>query len=277
MIMKSIDIIIPVHKYNEEIESLLKRCLTSVNEMADKGKSSNILTNVLIIHTPETPVITAENFIETPIAFNEFGCYENKTGNYDFSSQVNYAVNELCKSDYFMVVEFDDMVMPKWLNMATPYIESRKKCPVFLPLVEVYDIEKPNKPLNYINEIAWSSSFVENELGSLSKSALQDYCNFNITGAIFKRNEFVKAGGLKESIKLSFGYELLLRLAHLYDEVFVVPKVGYFHFVNRKDSLTSEYHETMTKEEGSWWINLAIEEFQFKKDRKKTYTPKSDK
>ena len=275
--MKSIDIIIPVHKYNEEIESLLKRCLTSVNEMADKGKSFNILTNVLLIQAPETPVVTIENFIETPIAFNTFGCYENKTGNYDFSSQVNYAVNNFCQSDYFMVVEFDDIVTPKWLNMALPYIECRPKCPVFLPLVEVYDIENQSKPLYYMNEIGWSSSFVENELGSLSKLVLQAYCNFNTTGAIFRRDEFIKAGGFKPSIKLSFGYELLLRLAHLYNEVYVVPKVGYFHFVNRKDSLTSEYHETMTQEEGYWWINLAVEEFQYKKDRKKTYIPQEDK
>lgn len=271
--MKAIDIIIPVHKYNEEIEQLLKRCLSSVNEMANNAKKDNIKTNVMIVGTPDTPFIDVNSFIETPIAFDSFECYENTTSEYDFCSQVNYAVNEVCTSDYFMIVEFDDMVTPKWLNMSLPYIKERDKCPVFLPLVEIYNIETPNKPLNYMNEIGWSSSFVENELGSLNKNVLQDYCNFNITGAIFKRNEYIKAGGLKVSMKLSFGYELLLRLSHLYSEVYVVPKVGYFHFVNRKDSLTSYYHDTMTQEEGSWWINLAIEEFQYKKDRKKAYNP----
>jgi hypothetical protein len=172
-----------------------------------------------------------------------------------------------------MIVEFDDMVTPKWINMCLPYINNRTKCPLFLPLVETYDIKNPSIPINYINEIAWSSSFTENELGVLTESALLDYCNFNLTAAIIKKNEFIKSGGLKPSIKLSFGYELLLRLAHLYQEVFVVPKVGYFHFVNRENSLTNEYHKTMDQEEGSWWIKLATEEYLFKKDRNKVYSP----
>ena len=46
--------------------------------------------------------------------------------------------------------------------------------------------------IHYINEIGWSSSFTENELGSLNVDVLQDYCNFNITGAIIKKNEFIK-------------------------------------------------------------------------------------
>jgi hypothetical protein len=201
---------------------------------------------------------------------------ENNSGEYDFCSQVNFAVNNVCKNDYFMIVEFDDMVTPKWLNMVKPYIETREKCPVFLPLVETYDIKKPTTPLYYINEIGWSSSFVEEELGSLNKTLLLDYCNFNITGAVIRRNDFIKSGCLKPSIKLSFGYELLLRFANLFKEVFVVPKVGYFHFVNREGSLTSRYHNEMTQEEGSWWIKLATEEYQYKKDRKKIYTPDKD-
>jgi hypothetical protein len=98
--------------------------------------------------------------------------------------------------------------------------------------------------------------------------------NFNITGGIIKRSEFIKAGGLKPSIKLSFGYEFLLRMANLYEEVYIIPKVGYFHFINREDSLTAEYHRTMTQEEGAWWIELAQEEYFFNEDRKKTYPKK---
>jgi hypothetical protein len=66
---------------------------------------------------------------------------------------------------------------------------------------------------------------------------------------------------------------LLLRLTNLYNDIYVVPKVGYFHFVNREDSLTTEYHNTMTQEEGSWWIKLALQEYQYKRDREKTYSP----
>lgn len=274
--MKGIDVIIPVHKYNDNISVLLKRCLTSVNEMADNVRDMDIKIDVHVVGIPDLLSKNIKNILDTPVAFDTFEVYENKTENYDFCSQVNFAVEEICKNDFFMVVEFDDMVTSKWLRMAMPYIKEYKKCPLFLPLVEVYDITNPTTPLHYINEIGWSSSFTENELGVLTTDLLKDYCNFNVTGAIIRRNDFIKAGGLKASIKLSFGYELLLRLSNLCNNVFVVPKVGYFHFVNREDSLTSEYHNTMSKKEGAWWIQLAIEEYQYKKDRNKIYTPEKD-
>lgn len=270
--MKSLDIIIPIHKYNEEIASLLERSLISANEMANLAKDNGIDIDLYVVKSSDIPNNVID-FTSQPLAFRSFGVYDNKDGVYDFCSQVNYAVNNLCKNDYFMVIEFDDIVTPKWVNMALPYIKERNKCPIFLPFVEVYDINNPVKPIHYINEIAWSSTFTEHELGVLTVDALKDYCNFNITGAIIKRNSFIKAGGLKTSIKLSFGYELLLRLTNTFNESFVIPKVGYYHFVNREDSLTNEYHETMTHEEGSWWIKLATEEYTYKKDRNKTYSP----
>lgn len=271
MNMKGIDIIIPVHMYDEEVSVLLKRCLTSTNNMAMESQKNGVNVDVMIIAAPNLNIDINSLTDFDDKAFHTIEIIENDKGDIDFCSQVNFGVQEHSKNDYFMIVEFDDMVTPKWVNMALPYIETREKCPLFLPLVEVYDIVNNARPYYYINEIGWSSSFADNELGVISNSALKDYCNFNITGAIIKRNDFVKAGGLKPSMKLSFGYELLLRLSNLYDDIFVVPKVGYFHFINRKNSLTSEYHDTMSKEEGSWWINLALEEYTFKKDRKKEY------
>lgn len=268
--MKGIDIIIPIHEYNDNISSYLKRCLSSVKEMATKSLENDIKVDLHIVVKPEIPHDEIMNLIEWK-EFNSFNVSENISGEFDFCSQVNFAVNNLCKNDYFMIVEFDDTVTSRWINMVLPYIEDKKKCPIFLPLTEVYDIIDTKKPINYMNEIAWSSAFVDNELGVLNNSDLHEYCNFNITGAIINRNDFIKAGCLKPSIKLSFGYELLLRLTNLYKEIFVVPKVGYYHFVNRDGSLMSEYHKTMTAEEGSWWIKLATEEYQYKKDRKKTY------
>lgn len=275
--MKGIDVIIPLHKYNDEVSALLTRCLTSLKEMASAGNKNDIKTDIHIVGDSNLPYEDIMKLIEWTDEFNTFNVSENTTGNFDFCSQVNYATDKLCKNEFFMIVEFDDVVNSKWLTMALPYINEKKKCPVFLPLVEVYDIDNIKTPLHYVNEIGWSSSFVENELGVLTTSLLEDYCNFNITGGIFRCSDFKKAGGLKPSIKLSFGYELLLRLSNLYKEVFVVPKVGYFHFVNREDSLASEYHKTMSQEEGSWWINLAIQEYHFKKDRNKVYTPNDNK
>ena len=86
---------------------------------------------------------------------------------------------------------------------------------------------------------------------------------------IAARNESNVIGHLLDSLnKQNYPKEL-------YD-VFVIPKVGYFHFINRPDSLTAEYHRTMTQEEGAWWIKLAGQEYHFKKDRNKTYTPSEE-
>ena len=276
--MKGIDIIIPVHKYDDNVKALLTRCIRSLKDMSLETKN-DIKLDVHVVGPDSLPSYEIMNLIEWKEEFNTFNVSVNE-GELDFCSQVNFATNELCKNDYFMVVEYDDAVMPKWLNMVSPYIEKRKKCPMFLPLVEVYDIKEVSKPKYYINEMGWSSSFSDKELGCLSTDTLLDFCNFSITGAIIDKNKFNKAGGLKPSIKLSFGYELMLRLSHLYKvsqttdgDLFVVPKVGYFHFVNREDSLTSDYYRDMSKEEGAWWIKLATEEYTYKKDRKKIYTP----
>lgn len=277
--MKGIDIIIPVHKFDDSVKPLLGRCLQSLKDMASNIEK-RVKVDVYVVGPNTLPSYEIMNLVEWKDEFNQFNVSENITGVFDFCSQVNYATNNLCKNDYFMIVEYDDVVMPKWLNMSLPYILERTKCPMFLPLVEVYDINDNTKPKFYVNEIGWSSSFSDKELGCLSIENLLDYCNFNITGSIINRSKFNKAGGLKPSIKLSFGYELMLRLAHLYNvsqstdgDLFVIPKVGYFHFINRNDSLTNEYHNTMDKKEGAWWIKLATEEYLYKKDRNKEYTP----
>lgn len=270
--MKKVDIIVPVHKYDNDVKVLLTRCLESIKSMAAVSKGENITTDVVVVG-PSLPSDDILNLVDWTDEFASFKVVDNITGNNDFCSQVNLAINESCKNDYFMVVEYDDMVTPKWLKMASPYIEKRKKTSVFLPLVELYDINDSEVPTGYVNEIAWSSSFVQNELGELDLESLKEFCNFNLTGAIIRRSDFVKAGGLKSSIKLSFNYELLLRMASLYGNVFVIPKVGYYHFIGRPDSLTNTYHSTMSQKEGAWWISLAGQEYHFKKDRKKEYSP----
>ena len=267
--MKNIDIIIPVHKYDEDVKALLSRCLTSVKQMAEVGQTENITTEVFVVG-PSLPGNEILGLVEWDEAFKTFNIIDN-SGKTDFCTQVNLAVEE-CKNEYFMVVEYDDMVTPKWITLAAPYAEKRKKVSVFLPLVELYDFNHVDAPNGYVNEIAWSSSFAQNELGELDLDSVKEYCNFNLTGAIIKRNDFIKAGGLKPSIKLSFNYELLLRMTHLYGNIFVIPKVGYYHFIGRPDSLTNCYHSTMSQKEGAWWITLAGQEYTFKKDRNKEYS-----
>jgi hypothetical protein len=51
----------------------------------------------------------------------------------------------------------------------------------------------------------------------------------------------------------------------------VIPKVGYYHFVNREGSMSDVYAKTMSEKEADWWIDLSEKEYFFKKDRNKIY------
>ena len=72
-------------------------------------------------------------------------------------------------------------------------------------------------------------------------------------------------------MKLSFWYEFLLRAINKDKSIFVIPKVGYFHTVNRNESLASHYAQTMSDRESEFWVELARKEYLYKTDRKKTY------
>ena len=72
-------------------------------------------------------------------------------------------------------------------------------------------------------------------------------------------------------MKVSFWYEFLLRAAYKGKKMFVIPKVGYRHFVGREDSLSYQYGNNMSEVELNWWIDLAKKEYFFPHDRNKTY------
>ena len=82
-------------------------------------------------------------------------------------------------------------------------------------------------------------------------------------------------GKLKDNIKLTFGYEFLLRLTHNNIVVMTVPKIGYQHVNFREDSLFWSYKndETtkMTENEVKFWLETAKKEIFFKNKRDINY------
>ena len=77
-------------------------------------------------------------------------------------------------------------------------------------------------------------------------------------------------GMLKPSIKLSFWYEFLLRATSKSLKIFVIPKNGYYHLVEREGSIMDQY-KYMDGKERSWWVKLASKEYYFDKERKESY------
>lgn len=256
--MKQITAVIPVNKYDETVKEMLGNAIKSFVET-----SKNNPADLMIVGPKEVLDKVKEDYSDV------IAIYVETTDSW-FSAQINAAAKKV-KTDYFSILEYDDEYTPIWFDNVAKYIETGDDIAVYLPLTEVFDYQhKEQGPIGYVNEAVWASSFSE-KLGYFDNECLQDYLIFNTTGGVFRTKDFIEVGGLKESMKLSFWYEFLLRAINKDKNVFVIPKVGYFHIVNRNDSLATQYAQTMSDRESEFWVELARKEYLYKTDRKKTY------
>ena len=255
--MNKITTIIPVHKFDDEVKSLLE---TSVKSFVETSKNNP--SNLMFVGPQDVlDQVKTLNLYNAEYVANEESW---------FSTLINVAVKEV-KTDYFTILEYDDEFTPIWFDNVIKYINTGDDISIYLPLTEVFDAQhKEQGPIGYVNEAVWASSFSE-KLGYFDNDCLQDYLIFNTTGGVFKTKDFIEVGGLKESIKLSFWYEFLLRTINKGKAVFVIPKVGYFHLVNRNGSLADDYSKNLSDRESEFWVELARKEYLYKTDRKKTY------
>lgn len=260
--MKSnVSIIIPVHEFNDTVSKLLSKALASTP--ADVAKF--VITNSEDIAKSCRGI--TEDSPMTLVAYDEGWAS-------DFSSLVNegvkliYAMNE---NGYFAILELDDEFNPNWFTNVDKYISYMPECSVFLPLTELLEYET-NKFIGYGNEAPWASSFSE-EIGCIDHDCLQEYFDFYLTGGVYRTSDWIECGGLKPSIKLTFWYEYLLRATNMGQKVYVIPKLGYKHYLNRPQSLLDIYTHTVDEKESKWWYDLSKEEFIHKEDRNKTYDP----
>ena len=250
-------VIIPVHKYNDDVKKLLTRAVNSVKAFKDKEIA-------LMIVSPED--IDVNNF--SWIKYNNLTFVKSR--NSDYQVQINDAVDH-CETDYFSILEFDDEFTPKWFNNVRKEIELGEQASLYLPLTELVDYKESDKgSIGYINEAALATSFSD-EIGYLDVEALLAYMNFSVAGGVFTKKDFIKAGKLKESMQFSFWYEYLLRSVNAGYKAYVIPKVGYKHYINRDDSLTEFYANNMKEDEVDFWVDTAKKEYLFLRDRNKTY------
>ena len=248
--MKDLTVIIPISELKDEAEiGMLQKAIDSAGD------------NNIIVVGPKSELDKINNDNVKKLV--------NKSDNVTYQHQVNMAVDEV-NTKYFSVLEFDDYFSPKWFDNVEKYIEyDTEDISCFLPLTEIVDF-KENKIIGYSNEPFWASSFSE-EVGYPDMESMTNYLNFNTSGAVFKKDDFVALGQLKESMKLVFWYEYLLRSLYNNKRLYVIPKVGYYHVVNRDGSLSAYYGETISEKEANWLVDLAKKEYYFKKDRNKVY------
>ena len=248
--MENLVVVIPVHEFNDEVGKLLTNAINSVPENIEvrvsckKGLESKIKKYL-------------KDWSDIKIITNEKS---------DFASLIN---NGIKNSKYFSILEYDDEYTPIWFNNVEKYIETMPDVSVFIPLTDIVDFNT-KKFSGCGNEAPWASAF-SNNIGFIDNDCLKNFFDFYMTGSVFNTDDWNEVGGLKPSIKLTFWYEYMLRATNKDQKIFVVPKVGYNHYMGRKDSLTENYRENMSKEEQDFWFKLAKKEYFFKEDRNKTF------
>lgn len=260
--MGKVTYIIPIHKFDESAETLLPNALTSIK---DTKKDYTV-----ILVGPEDVLSKTEPIVEK-LKMKTSVKYVKNEGKTDFASQVN-AGAFACTTKYFCVVEYDDAIMEYWPKVAEDY-QNDTGAKILIPLVQLV---KNGEFAAFANEIAWSAAFGKEDemllgLGHLDIDQLNIFMDFNVTGAFINTEDFISIGGLKPSLKVAAWYEFLLRACQNGLDVYVVPKLGYSHTIWRDGSYMSESAKDISKEEGTWLIETARQEYFFKKDREKKF------
>lgn len=258
--INNISVVLPVHELNELTKQLFTNAVKSV-------ETQKVAPDELVIVVPKDTETSAY------IKSYDFGLIKDiitiieNEGETDFASQVNLGVAS-SKSEWVSFLEFDDEYANIWFKNVIEYRNAHTNVDIFMPIV--VDVDFNGTFNGFTNEPVWATGFSD-ELGILDLNALLAYQNFNIDGIVMRKSIYEDYGGFKPSIKLTFLYEFLLRMAFKDARIMVIPKFGYKHVNQRPESLFATYKETIDPTEARWWLAQAKKEYYFDNDRKITY------
>jgi hypothetical protein len=190
----------------------------------------------------------------------------------DFATQINKAVFD-CVTPYFTILEYDDMYTSNYFKNMQEFIKKHSEYSVILPINEYITTEE--EVVSFGNEIALDPSFADT-IGVIGLEELQLFMDSNCTGGLFKTEDFISIGGLKKSLKIASWYEFLMRLCYKSKKIYVLPKIGYNHTIDREDSYMSVEQKRITQEEGKFLIDTAKQEYFFKEDRNIVFNPQDN-
>ena len=254
---KDITVIVPVHEWNDTVKALFENAVNTIPAGA----------NVLFVVPNNIKFSVDENMTKRFTgALTKLIC----DGNTSFQHMVNSGIREVT-TDWFSILEFDDEYSPIWFDNFIKYQEYNQQYNFFLPMNDLYNVEDgKDEFVGNGNEAVWASSFSD-EIGVIDNKSLEDFFDFYLTGGIFNTKAWNEVGGLKESIKVTFWYEFMLRATRKGENFYVVPKIGYSHVLGREGSLLMQYRKTIDTKEADFWFKLAKKESFFDTDRKRTY------
>jgi hypothetical protein len=272
-------IVIPINEINNDNDlSLLLNAIKSVyNQKNDfkpdtllfviNSEVKNKLTNNLLYEDNDLLTQKVVNNINIKVILND----ENSN---NYQNQINLAVDNV-KTKFFMILDSDDSISNFYLSNVNTYLNEMPKVDMFLTLIA--DIVSNNKIYRYINEINWAKDVTQDQHGFLSMQTLMSYNLISINGAIINTEFFKNIGNFKESIKLNFVHEFLLRFVHKNGIAYTIPKLGYLRLLGRENSYLVKLHKEMDDEEVEFWNKIPKQEYVWPHDRNKTYTKKDKK
>jgi len=259
-----ISVILPIKSGKAiDFREFFDKCIQSVKNQGE------FLGELIIVHGSEEYLT---NFLDEYDFSGLTVVKEVWTTNPNFAKQVNKGV-ELAKYEWCSIVEFDDEYSNIWFKNVIKYINIYKDVDAFLPIV--VDVDDKLVFAGFTNEATFAAN-VSTDMGILSNETLQTYQNFQTSGMVFKKQKYEEVGGLKSNIKLTFGYELFLRLTHYSARIMTIPRIGYKHINLREGSIFWNYKngdDRLDQEEARFWIETAKKEFFFKNERDINYEP----
>lgn len=254
-----ISVILPVHELTDVTRPLFANAIKSV-------ETQRVKPDYLIIVVPKGSEVAEELKAFDYGTLGGVKIVENP-GPTDFASQVNLGVSQ-ATTEWVSFLEYDDEYSSIWFKSVLEYREAYPNVGIFMPIV--IDVDGNSNFIGFTNEAVWANSFSD-ELGILDLNALLTYQNFNVDGIVIQKSIIEEFGGFKSSIKLTFIYEFLLRMAFKDVRIMTVPRFGYKHVNQRDGSLFANYKQEMDPVEAKWWLSQAKKEYYFEKDRKLTY------
>jgi len=263
----NISIVLPIesskHKnFNELFSSAVQSIHNQVKDCPRRGKVLNDI-ELVVVHSGEESLLSILN------EFDFSGLTTNiihNTGETDFSTQVNLGVKN-SNYEWISLLEFDDEYSSIWFKNVSRYIDSYPDFHGFLPIV--VDTDEKGVFAGFTNEATFAAN-MNTEIGVLTNEVLMNYQNFQTSGMVFRKNIFEDYGGFKKSMKLTFVYELLLRLTYNSVKFMTIPRIGYKHSNMREGSIFWDYkygNNQLTQDEVKFWIDSAKKEYYFKEDR----------
>ncbi len=258
----SLSVILPIKSSKaKDFSVFFEKAITSLQNQQEQ------CDELVIVHTNEESLVS---FLDT---------YDFKSLNVvkkvwaeepNYCAQINYGV-EQSTSEWVSFFEFDDEYSNIWFKNFKKYLEVYPEVSTFLPVV--VDVDNKEVFAGFTNEATFAANFAQ-EMGYLTNEVLQDYQNFQTSGIILKKDVFILTGGFKPSIKLTFGYEFLLRLSYNSPSIMTIPKLGYKHTNLREGSIFWNYKfgdNKITEDEVKFWLQTAKKEYFFTTDRKIKY------